>query len=264
MSNKTIPTDFTGLIYAPSLEVELYMLTAFLLPYLPFPLVFEEFELDPRRKGYKHSKYLDAKGRKLVDHKWKEVTIEFKLYSSGFLVDVKRHPTLKNEKVNLIICWVHDAPEVERYADEVISLQDILLSLTDEKRKRIILFPDKKSKLTSDTYSMEDLLSYFKSNRLRMERLLNLWVQHAPNSIEPGTSEMKFKRGNRVMFRACSYSSGEKEHLLVTPDVGLERRQTILARFHGKLLPKTNQINVPLANIQDNDLSDFISTILGK
>ena len=49
LTNQEIPAEFTGLIYAPSTEHEVYMLAMPLLPYLPWRLVFEEFEINPKQ-----------------------------------------------------------------------------------------------------------------------------------------------------------------------------------------------------------------------
>jgi len=260
MSNEQIPTEFTGLLYAPSSENEVYILMALLLPYLPSRIVFEEFEVDPKRQGYQHAKWLDARGKKLVDGEWKDITIEFKLYSSGFLGDIERYPELKTDRVNLLICWVDDAPEVSEYVDEVIALKPIFFKLPERERKRMILYPHKTSKVTLESPSMEDLVSRFtEANRSKVKRLLDLWLDETQSEAQPGTAEILFRHGGRTVLRACAYAV---DHVIVTDYVSERGRSAILSRFNGQQLT-TNQISIPLANIDISDSAEFINLILG-
>lgn len=253
MANEEIPTKFSGLVYAPSTENEVYMLTAFLWQYLPCRMVFEEFEVNPNQQGYGHSKWLDARGKKLVDGKWEDITVEFKLYSSGFLRDLKEHPGLKNDRVNLIICWCDDAPEVREYVNEVISLKPIFFSLPEDERKRIILYPDKTTPTPNDP-SIDTLLSGFsEANRLKVEKLRELW----PQQVQAGEAEILFRQGARTILRACPYSW---EHIIVREYISQSTRSAILSRFEGKMLP-SKEISIPLTSIELSALPEFVDMV---
>ena len=68
--------------YAPSSENALYFMLGLLWEYVPYEFIFDEFEVDPKKKGYSFNKYVDARGKVWEDNQWVEVTIEFKLFSS--------------------------------------------------------------------------------------------------------------------------------------------------------------------------------------
>ena len=257
MANEEIPTEFSGLVYAPGTENEVYMLTAFLWQYLPYRIAFEEFEVDPKRRGYRHSKWLDAKGRKLVDGKWEDITIEFKLYSSGFLRDLEKYPELKVDKVNLIICWWDDVSGVRDYVDDVIALKSIFFSLPEDERKCIILHPNKTSKVSEDSSITNLLLRFSEANRPKVEELCRLWLQQAQAEAQGGRAEILFPRGARTILRACAYSV---EHIIVTEYISQYGRGAILSRFKGEQLT-SNQISVPLANIELSTLREFLDML---
>jgi len=90
--SETIPTQFSGLVYAPNCENGVYLLMGLLWVYLPYQFAIEAFEIDPNREGYDHTKYLDAKGKCYLEDKWTDINIEFKLYSSGLRRDIEKHP----------------------------------------------------------------------------------------------------------------------------------------------------------------------------
>jgi len=253
VANEEIPIEFSGLAYAPSTENEVYMLAAFLREHLPYKIVFEEFEVNPKQQGYKHSKWLDARGKRLVKGKWEDITIEFKLYSSGFLSDLETHPGLKVDRANLIICWCDDAREVTDYVDEVISLKPIFFGLPEDERRRIILYPEITTPdKTSQLSSIDDLLSHFsEANRPKVENLLELWPQQA----QAGVAEILFPWGARTILRVCAYST---EHIIITEYANEGAKGAILSRFEGKTLPGSGQISIPLENIDLGVLPEFV------
>ncbi len=256
MANEEIPIEFSGLAYAPSTENEVYMLTAFLWEHLPYKIVFEEFEVDPQRQEYRHFKWLDARGKRLVDGKWENITVEFKLHSSGFLRDLKKYPGLKEDRVNLIICWCDDAPEIRDYVGEVMALKPILFSLPEDERKRIILYPNKSNKLPPESSTIGSLLSQFsEANRPKVEKLLELWPQQA----QTGVAEILFHRGSKTILRACAYST---EHIIVTEYANESTKGAILSRFEGKMLP-SKEVSIPLTSIELSVLPEFIDMVAG-
>jgi len=251
-----IPTEFSGLVYAPSTENEVYMLTAFLWQYLPYRIVLEEFEVNPKQQGYKHSKWLDARGKRLVKGKWEDITVEFKLYSSDFLRDLRKYPGLKADRVSLIVCWCDDAPEAGDCVDEIISLKPIFFSLPEDKRNHIILYPERTTPdKTSQLSSIYDLLQRFsEANRPKVEKLLKLWPQQA----QAGVAEILFPQGARTILRACTYSD---EWMIITEYAGESARQTALSRFEGKTLLGSEQISIPLKNIGLSILPEFVDIV---
>lgn len=259
MANEEIPTQFSGLMYAPSTENEVYMLTAFLWQYLPYRIVFEQFEVDPKQQGYKHSKWLDARGKRLVKRKWEDITVEFKLYSSGFLRDLERYPGLKVDRANLIICWCDDAPEVADYVDEVISLKPIFFSLPEDERKHIILYPERTTPdKTSHLSSIDDLLSRFsEANRPKVEKLLELWAQLP----QAGVAEILFPWGARTILRASAYAI---QCITLTEYASKSARRVALSRFEGKTLPGSEQICIPLENIDLGVLPEFVDMVSAR
>jgi len=78
--SETIPTQFSGLVYAPNCENGVYLLMGLLWVYLPYQFAIEAFEID------------DAKGKCYLEDKWTDINIEFKLYSSGLRRDIEKHP----------------------------------------------------------------------------------------------------------------------------------------------------------------------------
>ena len=259
MANEEIPIGFSGLMYAPSTENEVYMLVAFLREHLPYKIVFEEFEVNPQHRGYRHSKWLDARGKRLVKGKWEDITVEFKLYSSGFLKDLETHPGLKVDRANLIICWCDDASEVANYVDEVISLKPIFFSLPEDERKRIILYPEIISPgKTSQFSSIDDLLPHFsEANRPKVVKLRELWPQQA----QGGVAEILFPWGARTIFRVCAYST---DHIIVTEYANAGAEGAILSRFEGKMLPGSEQISIPLENIELSALPEFVDMVSAR
>lgn len=93
------PENFSRMLYAPDAEVAVYLLLGLLWKHLPYDLAFEAFEINPNREGYAHTKFLDAKGKILEGGKWRDISIEFKLYSSGLIRDLEKHPALQST------CW---------------------------------------------------------------------------------------------------------------------------------------------------------------
>jgi len=243
---ETISPEFSGLLYPPSSENGVYLLMGLLWEHLPYRFAFEEFEVDPNRQGYNHSKWLDARGKVWVDGNWKDVTFEFKLFSSGLRKDVEKQPNLYTD---FLICWEHDAPDVEKYVDEVISLKEIFYTLTEKQRHQIILHPEKLVKTSTSAALIDDLLKRFsEANREKVRYFLNRWPQ-----AQGATTEILFLRGKRTVFRACAYSS---EHLIVSEPIPEAIRQELVNRFGGTEL-KTS-IRVPLNSLTPDDLSNFV------
>lgn len=247
--SETIPSQFSGLVYAPGSESGVYLLMGLLWEYLPHQFAIEAFEIDPNREGYDHTKYLDAKGKCYLDGRWKDVTIEFKLYSSGLRRDIEKHPGLH---ADFLICWIHDAPDVEQYVGTVIALQSIFNGLPEDQRRRIILCPEKTAGIKRADVDISELLMRFSpKNREKVEKLLEEWPQ-----AEGATAEILFLRGKDTVFRACAYAS---EHIIVARWSSVAVRQELIRRLGGKRLQTT--IRVPLATLGLDDISEFVKLI---
>lgn len=245
--NGAIPLQFSGLLYAPSSENGVYLLMGLLWEHLPYQFAIEEFEIDPSLEGYDHTKYLDAKAKCYVDGNWKDVTIEFKLYSSGLRRDIDTHPGLH---VDFLICWEHDAPDVEQYAETVIALRDVLDRLPAHERRRVVLYPDRMAKIGRSQVDTRDLLERFSpENRRKVERLLEEWPQ-----ARGATAEILFLKGRETVFRACAYTS---QHIIVrAKQVSSQACQELIARFRGEKLQRT--VKLPLDNLPLHDVSEFV------
>lgn len=243
------PTDFSGLLYPPDAEVGVYLLMGLLWEYLPQRIVMESFELDPKREGHTHSKYLDAKAKVLADDGWKDVTLEFKLNSSGLLRDLEKHPGLA---VDLIVCWTHDAPAVEPYVGDVLELKSVFWALAKEKRERIIWDPDHVVARGNTPTSTDEILNRFsEANRTKVKKLLALWPQ-----VSPGASELRFMLGAVAAFRACAYSS---EHLNVALLPAGVSRASLAERFQGKELQTS--VRIPLEVLGEKEMSNLVALL---
>lgn len=242
----TPPENFAGLMFPPDAEVGVYLLMGLLWDHLPYRLAFESFELDPKREGHAHTKYLDAKAKMFSVGEWKDVTVEFKLYSSGFLRDIERHPGLA---VDVLVCWVHDAPKVKNYVGKILELESVYRNLPEDTRAQIVLNPDAVRHSSQKGDSIETVLERFsESNKSKVNFLLEQWPH-----ITPGQAELRFKRGAQTVFRACAYSS---EHLIVVGLPQKSSRREIAAQFGGEELQET--VRVPLNTLTEEDLRRLV------
>jgi hypothetical protein len=243
---ETIPPQFSGFLYAPSSENGVYLLMGLLWEYLPNQFAIEEFEIDPHLRGYDHTKYLDARAKYYVDGSWEDVTIEFKLYSSGLRRDVENHPGMY---ADFVVCWEHDAPDIEQHVGKIIALKDIFKNLPEHQRRRIILYPDKPAKVGRSQVEISDLLKRFSmKNREKIERLLTEWPQ-----ARGAKAEILFLRGRDTVFRACAYAS---EHIIVTEWSSEAVCQELIERFKGEQLQTS--VKVPLDSLRLDDISEFV------
>lgn len=248
----SIPENFSGLLYPPNAEVGVYLLMGLLWEHLPVQLAMEAFELDPKREGHTHTKYLDAKAKVYVEGQWRDVTMEFKLHSSGLRQDVARHPGLK---VDFLVCWIHDAPDIEPFAENILELRSVYNTVSVDKRQRLIRFPDIVPRPAELDASIEQILSRFSAeNRLKVRFLVDMWPH-----VLPGTAEVLFRDGNTTVFRACAYSS---EHLIIgTLPPGMSR-DSIVAEFGGAEQETTAR--VPLRNVTEEDLQRLVLALRPK
>jgi hypothetical protein len=197
--NSPIPKDFSGLIFAPSEENAVYLLLGLLWSHLPMQIAFASFETDP--ECYGHGKWIDARGKRLKDGQWQDVAIEFKCQSSSFMADLTKHRGLT---VDLLICWEHDAPDVNAFVGEVIELRKIFWNLPAEVRHRLILDPDiiDKSKLPKSKHEVADLISKFPGeDKDKVLAMVDYW-----GAVVAGSDELKFYAGKNVALRVYSYA----------------------------------------------------------
>ncbi len=253
-NEKSIPSNFTGLIYPPSHENGVYLLMGLLWKHLPYKFAIEEFEIDPKKEGYNHNKHLDAKGKYLADDgEWRDITIEFQLNSSGFNRDIYNNPGVYTD---FIICWKHDSAFDKSNVDEVIELKSIFDSLPVEDKHRIILYPNEQAKIKPTILDVQTLLGRFsETNRAKVKLLIDKWPE-----TYGGSAEIIFKKKQKTLFRACSYS--RDEHLMVTKEVSSSISSDLTKRFNGKKLKEELRIPLELMNI--DDIEEFISIIYGQ
>jgi hypothetical protein len=244
-----IPSDFSGMLYPPSAENGVYLLLGLLLPYLHVQFAFEKFEINPKHEEYEHSKYIDAKAKMFTGDSWKDVSVEFKLYSSGILRDADKYPGLY---VDYLICWEHDALGIEKYAGEVIDLKLIYNSVAPLERNKIILNPES-SKNFAQHKTIDELLSYFSEEH--QEKVLIL-LEGWPYQIKGGTAEILFRRDNKTVFRACSYST---QHLILIKSVMADLMPLFASEFNCK--EAQNTVKIFLDDLSDEDVKSFLFKI---
>jgi hypothetical protein len=246
----SIPTDFTGLLYAPNNENGVILLMGLLWKYLPYKFVMEEFEIDPKRKGYSHSYRLDARGKQYIQGKWKDVTFEFKLYSSGLLREIKKYPKLW---VDFLVCWEHDAKDLSLSVGQVVSLkEDVFLKLPEDRRRKILLYPEYNIKIVQSTTTIAELLKRFSDrNRDKAKYLLTLW----PN-CRGGISEIRFLGGPVVYIRVSAYT---KEELTITRHVPDATRKRLIEQFGAKQLK--DEMKIPLNSLDFNAIDQIVRII---
>ena len=225
----------------------MYLLLGLLWQHIPYQIALESFELDPKRHKFSHGKYLDAGGKWYVDGEWRDIAVEFKLYSSGLRRDIQEHPHLHPD---LLVCWIHDAPDVEQHAGVILALRKIYDGLPAQEREKIVLLPDKVWGEVSSSAAIADLLERFSmSNREKVRRLLEAWPQ-----VTGGRSEILFKKGAITAFRACAYSS---EHIIVVRYPSAAVYEELRRRFQTRKLGGTS-LRVQLDSMKSEDVSRFV------
>lgn len=244
-----IPSKFSGLLHRPSNENEVYLLMGLLWNHLPYRFAFEEFEVNPRKRGYNHTKWLDARGKMWEDGEWVNVNFEFKLYSRSLLRDIEKHP---NFGADFLICWAHNSPEIERYVGEVISLKEIYEGLSEEKRRSIILRPRQSGKPVSEEVPVEEHLEEFSdTNRPKIKHLLKLCPR-----ARGGVSEIIFLRESETLLRAVN---GASEHITIPNPPSEDIKQTLIDRFGG--ISQQATVRIPLGPLDSEDLEELVKII---
>lgn len=232
---------------APSAENAVYFLLGLLWEYVPYNFIFEEFEVDPNRRGYKFNKYVDACGKEWKENEWVDVNFEFKLRSSGLLNDIKKYP---NFKPDWLICWEHDAKAAEYYTGKILCLYEIFNSLPNEKKKIILTNPHIRIKNWNKESNMKDLLSRFSNNnRLKVDYILKKWQEYSP-----GSSEILLLKKGRTVARICSYSS---EYLL------FQGNQKLLQyiKINYSTINSGDSIRVLLKNVDKKEIKEILNKI---
>ena len=245
-----LPSDFSGLLFRPGEENAVYLLMGLLWDYLPYQFAFEEFEVNPRERGYDHSKWLDARGKQFKNGEWVKVNFEFKLKSSGLLRDIDKHPNLC---ADFLVCWEHDSPEAEKYVDEVISLKEIYYNLSEDEKESIILKPKQVGKPSLDDVPVDELLERFSDeNRPKVEHLCDIWAD-----AHGGHTEIIFPWGGETLFRA---NPGVPNHLTARKSpLSDDVKQVLLEKFGA--VSQDCTIRVPLNPLDIDDLDSLIELI---
>ena len=133
MEKNNFPSDFSGLIYPPDSENGVAFLMGLLWDYFPYRFAIEKFELDPKIGKFNHAKWFDIKGKQYINGNWKNITIELKVKSSGFLRDIKDN---SNIFVDYLICWEDECKSrFNNYVGEIIELRSIYNKLSEDKKK---------------------------------------------------------------------------------------------------------------------------------
>lgn len=231
---------------APSAENAVYFLLGLLWEYVPYKFIFEEFEVDPKRRGYEFNKYVDACGKEWKGGEWIDVNFEFKLRSSGLLNDIKKYPDFKPD---WLICWEHDAEAAEFYSGKILCLFEIFTSLPDEKKKNILINPHMRIKDWNKESNMKDLLSRFSNNRSKVHYILKKWQEYIP-----GNSEILLLKKGRTVARICSYSS---EYLLLQ---GNQKLMEHIKENYSTII-SGDSIRVLLKNIDKIDIQEILNKI---
>jgi hypothetical protein len=252
-----IPDGFSGLIYPPAEENGVYLLMGLLWNYLPYRFAFEKFEVDPRLQGYDHKKWFDAKGKCHCKGKWKNVTVEFKVLSSGLFKDIQENPTLY---CDFLVCWRHDAAKavLKGHVGKVLCLEEVFNQLPPETRRMIILEPHGRTKIDRSVTDLPQLLSHFsQENRVKVQTLIELW-----KDVVPGKTEICFRKNGRAALRANSFSNGclvvgDSETFTVSPTA----REQLIKRFGAS--EQKRSLKILLSRIKLSDLPRLVRIIRG-
>lgn len=235
-----LPNDFSGLLFAPSEENAVYVLLGLLWRHLPVQIAFESFETDPAGQTYDHTKWLDAKGKLFEEGEWKDASIEFKHRSSGFRTDLVKHPGVT---ADLLICWEHDAPDVENHVGRLIELRRIFWSLPPEERSRLIWKPDNAGKIPRAQSTVQTLISSFSpSGQTKVQAMVDYW-----ESVSPGRSELKFYAGKTTAIRVYKY---KREYLLVISRFAIELPD-LVEKYHGKQSQEGVRVSLEPLSVED-------------
>lgn len=239
--------NITVLNFAPSAETAVYLILGLLWDYIPYKFMFEEFEVDPYRKGYDFKKVVDACGQEWKDGEWIDVNFEFKLKSSGLLRDIQRYPKFYPDWV---ICWIHDAKAAEKYTGNVLCLYDIYKSLPENEKNKIMQQPNKTIKKWDDTSTMEELLSRFShENRRKVNFIIEEWDEYIP-----GSSEIILLNKGLRAARVCAYSS---EYILIKDNI--ELKEYMKERY--KTEKSGLSLRLLLKNLDKKDIKEILAKI---
>ena len=238
--SSTLPKDFSGFVFAPSEENAVYVLLGLLWQHLPVQIAFESFETDPAGQRYGHTKWLDSKGKLFEDGEWKDVSIEFKYRSSGFRSDLVKHPGVT---ADILICWEHDAPDVEEHVGNLLELRKIFWNLPSEERGRLIWKPDIPGKIPESKYSISALIKNFSiGSQQKVRAMINYW-----ESVVAGKSELKFYAGKNTAIRVYRYT---KEYLFILSRFAGEL-PSILEKYDGKQMKEGLRVPLEPLSIED-------------
>jgi len=243
-----LPDDFSGLIFAPSEEYSVYVLLGLLWRHLPFQIALESFGSDSVSHRYGHTNWPYAKGKLFKDGKWKEVFIEIKLQSSGFRSSFSRHP---GGGVDLLICWEHNAPDVEKHIGDLIELRRIFWKLPVEERNQLIWKPDITAKMPGYDPSISLLIRKFSPDgQKKVQAMVDYW-----ESVVAGKSELKFFTGKTVAVRVYKYA---KESLLILSRFS-DKLPGIAERYNGK--QSKEGFRVPLKPLSTEDIISILKSV---
>lgn len=236
-----LPNNFSGLAFAPSEENAVYVLLGLLWQFLPVQLAFEFFETDPLDQKSSHTKWLDAKAKLFENGEWKDISVEFKHRSSGFRSDLVRHPGVY---ADLLICWEHDATDVEPCVGKVLELRKVFWDLPLEERNRIIWKPDIAGKIPNAKKDHSVLISKFsQGSQMKVQTMIDYW-----ESVAPGTSEIKFYAGKRIAMRVYAYKNEYIQVLFPFAD----KISVLLERYNGKR--NKGGISIPFEPLRTDDV----------
>lgn len=245
-----------ALIGTPSAETAVYLLLGMMWNYLGHHFCFEEFEPNPKKNNYNHTKILDARGIECINGIWTDVNFEFKLKSSGIFGDLKHHP---NFNATWVICWHHDALSgIDAYVNRVLCLEDIFRNLPATERNRLVSNPDQVVKLVGVKTSVPDLVERFSSaNREKVKRFIEMWN----HQIQGGTSEVVLLQDGRPKVRLVAYSS---EHVLIKATVTTELRQTLVKSYAAQEMEVNNKLKMKLSNLDIPIIEKIMDAITSK
>ncbi len=255
------------LMFEPSSRDEVYMLLEWLWDELPYQLVFEEFDIDPKEHGYAHGHWLYARGQVRVDEGWRPATFEFKCWASEYLADIQKHPDVH---CDFLVCWEADSDplDIKKYAEHVIALKLIFEALPASRQQELILrlrgAPKKDVVTEMPPTEVGDLVKKLSSHGQDIvKNIIDAW----PHNCKAGSKEIIFSNAEgKPVFRVANYSGPENEALTIGEAAGAvsqEVRDTLVQNFGAKKNVKLS-VRLALKNLQLDDIAEFISLILGK
>jgi len=249
-----LPENFRGLSYAPSAESAVYFLLGLLWNDIPYQIAFDGFEMNPAHHGYEHTKHLDARARMLRNGEWQQITVEFKLNSSGWPRDIRNKEHLTS--VDLLICWEHDDAAVEEYAETILALKDIYSQLPLFRQRELIWDDSQTGKSLPGASPVAELLERFGESAANTVRaLIEEWAGFG--LVEGGVAEIKFVKGQHTLIRACPYDT---KHLILTQHIPRRVFKDLLARFPTQPL-KTEQVKIMLEDVTCADAREIAEAV---